>query len=866
MTATKARRAPAGNRRPKRRVQTWLPETDPYIDAAAGFGGGNDRSTAAISFTVLDGAQVLAVAVMASSQASGVQSVGSVTLGAANLALWPSSRILSSATGTSRFVEVWWIANPTPGTQTLTINLTGGSPTTAALTGLAFTLRNVDTTTPFGTLASQATASTNAPTAAPAAPGDFYIAIESARTTPTVTPGTGQMTYLNQVSGTGGNLVGVVTTDEDSAAQTFAWTTASESALLVLPVLAPQATVTVVPGTATATGAGVATAGAGDPFDFEFGTTTAAWTPYGTAGATVALSSTQTHHGTQAMQVNWTTSLQGVQNASFTGLTVGQAYTFTIWVYVGGVTGGSVGLGVNGIFSATRSSWNNAWGQLSITAVPDSTGTALVQVNVIAATARTDYVDDVAITATTVTTATGAGTATNASVVQQAPTTATATGVATASSVSTINGTATATGAGVVTTVVTQAAGATATGAGTATAASPRQQAGAAATGAGAVTTVATQIAGSTAAGAGVATASSVSTINGTATATGAGVVTTSVTQLSATVTATGAGVATATPTLRGAATATGAGVASNASIVQGVVATATGAGTATNASNIQIAGATATGAGTVTANSGGNVSGTATATGAGVATATATQVAGATATGAGAVTSQVTQRSSTVTATGAGVVTTVVTIQGTATATAAGTATAAVTLQGTATPMAASTVTTQVTQRSATVTAVGAGVATAQSGGAPILGTATATAVSQVIQALGGIHHVYTYRLVPKSPTFPGADGPARPHDRRRDRTPFSGLQPRIRPVPVERGILLWRDGRTKTVDSWGDYTTYWDADDRIAGGYEWVGSSEDWQSQVLLDAGFTLEVVGGDVGSSSTGYTDIYGDIYGD
>ncbi|MGV0949363.1 MAG: hypothetical protein ACOYB3_01735 [Azonexus sp.] len=47
------------------------------------------------------------------------------------------------------------------------------------------------------------------------------------------------------------------------------------------------------------------------------------------------------------------------------------------------------------------------------------------------------------------------------------------------------------------------------------------------------------------------------------------------------------------------------------------------------------------------------------------------------------------------------------------------------------------------------------------------------------------------------------------------------------------------------EAVTSWDDFDLYHDADDRIAGGYEWVGDDQSWQAQVLAAAGYTLEVL---------------------
>ncbi|HET7739994.1 MAG TPA: hypothetical protein VFL67_05025 [Mycobacterium sp.] len=83
------------------------------------------------------------------------------------------------------------------------------------------------------------------------------------------------------------------------------------------------------------------------------------------------------------------------------------------------------------------------------------------------------------------------------------------------------------------------------------------------------------------------------------------------------------------------------------------------------------------------------------------------------------------------------------------------------------------------------------------------------------------------------------------RARDPRRIRTQWSGLAPRVRPIPTPNGILLWQDGRLVVTPSWENDPRYWTADDRIAGGSPWVGMSDSWQADVLRAHGFTLEPV---------------------
>jgi hypothetical protein len=93
--------------------------------------------------------------------------------------------------------------------------------------------------------------------------------------------------------------------------------------------------------------------------------------------------------------------------------------------------------------------------------------------------------------------------------------------------------------------------------------------------------------------------------------------------------------------------------------------------------------------------------------------------------------------------------------------------------------------------------------------------------------------------RLIVTEPDKPGSMDD---HVRPARRGPFPGLWAYYMPPTTMRGILLWQDGRAVVVDSWENYALYWDADDRIAGGAEWVGEDTSWQAQVLTANGFTL------------------------
>lgn len=128
---------------------------------------------------------------------------------------------------------------------------------------------------------------------------------------------------------------------------------------------------------------------AAESASFEGGTT-GGWAS--SAGVTLANTATQAWAGTKSLSVAWTGSLKAAW-IPLTSLVIGRTYTWSAYVYVGGVSGSSVGIGVVGIgTSGTRSSWNNAWGRLSYTFV--ATGpTHFLEVSIIGSTTRTDYVD-----------------------------------------------------------------------------------------------------------------------------------------------------------------------------------------------------------------------------------------------------------------------------------------------------------------------------------------------------------------------------------------------------------------------------------------------------------------------------------------
>jgi hypothetical protein len=98
--------------------------------------------------------------------------------------------------------------------------------------------------------------------------------------------------------------------------------------------------------------------------------------------------------------------------------------------------------------------------------------------------------------------------------------------------------------------------------------------------------------------------------------------------------------------------------------------------------------------------------------------------------------------------------------------------------------------------------------------------------------------------KMVVVEPDMPGSmDDHDRPFRRAVKGQRWPGLWAHVRPPTTMRGILLWRDGRTMVVDNWDNYDLYSSADDQVAGGYEVVFDTEDWQYQVMVAAGFTFE-----------------------
>jgi len=128
---------------------------------------------------------------------------------------------------------------------------------------------------------------------------------------------------------------------------------------------------------------------AAEDASFE-GATIGAWVA--SSGVTLSNSTTQAWDGTRSLQIDWSGSLKAV-HVPVSGLVVGRTYVWSVYVYVGGFTGSSVGAGVLGIGTgATRSSWNNTWGRLSYTFTATS-HTHFVVVSTVSTTTRTDYLD-----------------------------------------------------------------------------------------------------------------------------------------------------------------------------------------------------------------------------------------------------------------------------------------------------------------------------------------------------------------------------------------------------------------------------------------------------------------------------------------
>lgn len=101
--------------------------------------------------------------------------------------------------------------------------------------------------------------------------------------------------------------------------------------------------------------------------DFEFGLD--GWDPSATGALpTVAQSTTRSYHGTTSMLVTWSAGTsQLVQADPWSGLTVGNSYTYSAWVYVPSSGGMHVKCTVAGISSGTASSTTNTWVQITYT-------------------------------------------------------------------------------------------------------------------------------------------------------------------------------------------------------------------------------------------------------------------------------------------------------------------------------------------------------------------------------------------------------------------------------------------------------------------------------------------------------------------
>jgi hypothetical protein len=100
--------------------------------------------------------------------------------------------------------------------------------------------------------------------------------------------------------------------------------------------------------------------------------------------------------------------------------------------------------------------------------------------------------------------------------------------------------------------------------------------------------------------------------------------------------------------------------------------------------------------------------------------------------------------------------------------------------------------------------------------------------------------------RMVVKQDRWPGSmDDHDRPFRRSMKGQRWPGLWAHVLPLgETMRGILLWQDGRCQVVDNWDDYESYWDADDRLGGGYQVILDDASWQYAILVSNGFVFEV----------------------
>lgn len=78
---------------------------------------------------------------------------------------------------------------------------------------------------------------------------------------------------------------------------------------------------------------------------------------------------------------------------------------------------------------------------------------------------------------------------------------------------------------------------------------------------------------------------------------------------------------------------------------------------------------------------------------------------------------------------------------------------------------------------------------------------------------------------------------------DHPRPRRPqWSPLWRYFMPVPTQGVLFLYEDPERVVVSDTMFTEAYFDADDQIAGGTEWVGDDASWQAVALTNAGFTL------------------------
>lgn len=201
------------------------------IDAtgSAPAGAGATRATASWSHTVGASATILLVFLDWSPGVTPA-TVTSITYGSQTLTKLDS--VVDTSSSTNRQADIWYLLNPTPGTNTVTYTLNGSVASGASSASFS----GVSTSAPFGTVVKNA-ATTGTSDSLTAAGGSMIVATEAARTTTLATVGASQTTIANYLTGGATNLDCIATYQAAGTTTTFTWSVSDEHAAIAVALM-----------------------------------------------------------------------------------------------------------------------------------------------------------------------------------------------------------------------------------------------------------------------------------------------------------------------------------------------------------------------------------------------------------------------------------------------------------------------------------------------------------------------------------------------------------------------------------------------------------------------------------------------------